>query len=167
MFHIHGGGFVAMSSHSTQCYTRVWASHSKMIIFSIDYSLAPKHPFPQAIGDLHRVYDFMLKRGCSMLKISPKNIYIGGDSAGGNLACSLTGVILKNKLPIPKGLFLVYPKLDARPNFYGSQKYLFTDPVLWPTFAKMAIDSYLSQKTQLSDPLASPLLLTEGYISGD
>ena len=79
-----------------------------------------------------------------MLKITPKNIYIGGDSAGGNLSCSLTAVILKKGLPIPKGLFLVYPYLDARHTFYGSRKWFLTDPALWPSFAKIASKSYLN-----------------------
>ena len=51
-------------------------------------------------------------------------MYIGGDSAGGNLTCSLTALILKNKLRVPSGLFLVYPLLDATAHFYGSRKYL-------------------------------------------
>jgi hormone-sensitive lipase len=42
VIHVHGGGFVAMSSASHQCYTRLWADSLGVPIFSIDYRLAPK-----------------------------------------------------------------------------------------------------------------------------
>jgi hormone-sensitive lipase len=48
------------------------------------------------------------------MNIRPTNIYLAGESAGGNLVCSLTGLILKNKLPIPKGLYMAYPATDIR-----------------------------------------------------
>jgi hypothetical protein len=44
--HIHGGGYVAMSSNGTQIYTRQWANIAQVPVFSIDYRLAPAHPFP-------------------------------------------------------------------------------------------------------------------------
>lgn len=51
VIHIHGGGFVAMSSGSHQNYTRVWANDLKLPIFSIDYKLAPQYAFPEALND--------------------------------------------------------------------------------------------------------------------
>ena len=41
VIHMHGGGYVAMSSNGTQIYTREWANTAKVPIFSIDYRLAP------------------------------------------------------------------------------------------------------------------------------
>lgn len=43
---MHGGGYVAMSSNGTQIYTREWANTVQVPVFSIDYRLAPAHPFP-------------------------------------------------------------------------------------------------------------------------
>lgn len=54
--HIHGGGFVAMSSRSHQGYTRKWANALGVPIFSIDYSLAPQHPYPAALDDVWQAY---------------------------------------------------------------------------------------------------------------
>lgn len=51
MFHIHGGGFISQSSSTHQCHTREWAIALDIPIFSVDYSLAPKHPYPAAIDD--------------------------------------------------------------------------------------------------------------------
>lgn len=91
-------------------------------MFSIDYRLAPKHPYPTAAHDCLRVYQFILKNIHKYYKINPKNIFLGGDSAGGNLSCALTTLVLKNNLHPPKGLHLVYPSLDSRMSFYGSRK---------------------------------------------
>jgi hormone-sensitive lipase len=46
--HIHGGGFLAMSSFSHQSYTWEWVNKLDIPLFSIDYRLAPEHPFPAA-----------------------------------------------------------------------------------------------------------------------
>src|SRR5690349_9599624 len=109
---MHGGGFIALSSRSTQSYTRKWANQLNVPIFSIDYRMPPNHPFPTAPNDCFTVYQFLLNHIDKYMNIRPTNIYISGDSAGGNLACSLTGLILKNKLPIPRGIYVAYPAVD-------------------------------------------------------
>lgn len=98
MIHMHGGGFIALSSRMMQSMTRRWANELKIPIFSIDYRKPPEHPFPAATNDCLTVYKFLLKKISYYMDIEPKNIYLAGDSAGGNLACSLMGKILINKL---------------------------------------------------------------------
>lgn len=96
------------------------------------------------------------------MNIKPVNIYISGDSAGGNLSCSLTGLILKNKLPIPKGLYLIYPATDLRMTFSPSKIFALTDILLWPSMLLVCLKSYLNNQLKLGeDPIASPILLTE------
>lgn len=94
IIHIHGGGFVAMSSGSHQNYTRIWANDLGVPVFSIDYRLAPKWKFPAALIDVWQVYYWLIERGCSELGIGnggpPKKIVLVGDSAGGNLVAALT-----------------------------------------------------------------------------
>ena len=46
MIHIHGGGFVAMSSEAHLGYLIRWSNELKMAILSVDYRLAPAHPYP-------------------------------------------------------------------------------------------------------------------------
>jgi acetyl esterase/lipase len=92
---------------------------------------------------------------------------VGGDSAGGNLSCALMALILKNKLLIPKGIFLIYPSLDLRKTiYYPSRQYTLIDPIIWPSLAVLVIDSYIKHKESADNPLISPLLLTEEFISG-
>ena len=53
VIHVHGGGFISMSSFSHQVYTRPWANCAdNMALFSIDYRLAPEARFPKALDDV-------------------------------------------------------------------------------------------------------------------
>lgn len=73
------------------------------------------------------------------MNINPVNIYLAGDSAGGNLVCSLMGNILKHNLPIPKGIYLAYPALDLRVKFSPSKIHAVTDPLLWPSMLMLCL----------------------------
>ena len=102
LIHIHGGGFIAHSSSSHQSYTREWAIKLGIPIFSIDYSLAPKYPYPAALDDVWQAYNWILIYCYNhfgnifhYLDVQPKHIIVCGDSAGGNLACALTGLAIK------------------------------------------------------------------------
>jgi hormone-sensitive lipase len=63
IIHVHGGGFISMSSSSHQCYTRIWANETGVPVFSIDYRLSPKWQFPAALNDVWQTYHFLLERG--------------------------------------------------------------------------------------------------------
>ena len=79
------------------------------------------------------------------MNIKPKNIYLAGDSAGGNLTCALTGLILKNKkLPMPRGLFVIYPAIDLRINYSPSKLNALNDPLLWPSMLMLCLNQYLN-----------------------
>lgn len=87
--------------------------------------------------DCFRVYQFIVNNIGKYFKINPKNIFVGGDSAGGNLSCALTMLALKHKITPPKGLHLVYPSVDSRQVFYGSRKNIFWEPLLWPSLVRL------------------------------
>lgn len=60
IYHIHGGGFISMSSYIHQTYTRIWANNLKVPIISVDYGKAPQHPFPQGLYDCFQGYMWTL-----------------------------------------------------------------------------------------------------------
>ena len=60
ILHMHGGGFVALSSRSMQNYNRKWANVLGVPIISIDYRMPPENPFPQAPHDCLTFYRFVL-----------------------------------------------------------------------------------------------------------
>jgi len=95
IIHLHGGGFIALSSRSMQVFTCKWAKEVGVPVFSIDYRMPPEYPFPIAAHDCLTAYRFIVNHIHEYLNIKPANIYLTGDSAGGNLACSLTGLLLR------------------------------------------------------------------------
>lgn len=98
IIHIHGGGFVALSSFSMQNHTRIWANALNIPVFSIDYRLSPQSAFPDALDDCLTIYDFLINHAHRYMNIKPKKIILAGDSAGGNLCLSLTAVLMKRKV---------------------------------------------------------------------
>lgn len=148
MVHMHGGGFIALSSRMMQTMTRRWANKLKIPIFSIDYRKPPTDPFPAAPDDCLAVYKFIVEKIRHYMNINPVKIYLAGDSAGGNLACSLMGNILKHKLTIPKGIYLAYPALDLRTRFSPSRINAVTDPLLWPSMLMLCLSEYLAGKVE-------------------
>ena len=88
VIHIHGGGFMAMSSKIHQIYTRKWSREWNVPVFSIDYRLAPEHPYPAAIDDVWQAYVWIVKYSLDFLGITTDKIVLAGDSAGGALAIS-------------------------------------------------------------------------------
>jgi hormone-sensitive lipase len=56
IFHIHGGGFISMSSFIHQTYTRRWANNLNVPIVSVDYGKAPSRPYPEGLYDCLEAY---------------------------------------------------------------------------------------------------------------
>ena len=72
VIHMHGGGFVAMSSASMRILIRPWCKTLNMVHFSIDYRLAPKDPYPAALDDVWQAYLWILNYCESILGILRK-----------------------------------------------------------------------------------------------
>jgi len=85
----HGGGFVvgSLSSHHPLCQRL--AAVSGVRICSVDYRLAPEHPFPAAVEDAFAAIDAGLSGALVAHGFDPERLAVGGDSAGGNLAASV------------------------------------------------------------------------------
>ncbi len=150
-----------------QIYTRRWANELDVPIFSVDYRKPPEHCFPQAPYDCFTVYQFLPNHVHKYMNIRPTNIYVAGDSSGGNLSLALTGLILKHKQPIPKGVYLIYPATDLRMQFSESKLNSITDVLLWPSTLLLCLNEYLQKDyKKAEDPLASPILMDEQYING-
>jgi len=149
ILHVHGGGFVSMSSGSHQSYTRMWANELNIPIFSIDYRLAPKDQFPAALNDVWQTYYWLVTNAESKLNIRPEKIILIGDSAGGNLVAALTIMAIKKSFRIPDGLILCYPALSLSKLRFTPSLLLSVDDQLLPyPFLKMCLDSYVGSFKQ-------------------
>ena len=103
----HGGGWVFgnLETHDNLC--RILANSSGHGVLSVDYRLAPEHPYPAALEDAiaatRWAHDHAESLGCS-----PERLAIGGDSAGGTLA-----IVVGHLAPVPlRYQLLVYPATD-------------------------------------------------------
>lgn len=104
----HGGSFIYGSGRTThaEVIARL-AIASGVTVIAPDYRLAPEHPFPAQLEDAERVYAALVASG-----VSPKQIVLSGDSAGGNLALELALSLRDRGTPGPAGLLLVSPWSD-------------------------------------------------------
>ena len=89
LIYLHGGGFVTcdLDSHEGICLRM--ASGSRYRILSVDYRLAPKHPYPAGPEDCEKVLKWALDGHGKTYGIDPNRLGLGGDSAGGNMTAYL------------------------------------------------------------------------------
>jgi acetyl esterase len=108
LVYYHGGGWVIgdLDTHDNPC--RFLASHSGAAVLSVDYRLAPEHPFPAAIDDAWAAYAWALDNA-GELGCDPARIGVGGDSVGGNLAAAVCLQARNDGAPPPAMQLLIYP----------------------------------------------------------
>lgn len=109
---LHGGGFV-VGHGNDQWFGPLFAECAGVRVFSVNYRLAPEHPYPAALEDAWTVLNWIASQA-ETLEIEPERIAIGGASAGGGLAAGLA--INNRDMGGPKVAFqlLLYPMLDNR-----------------------------------------------------
>jgi len=105
--YLHGGGYAFGSSNTHAVLTARLARLSGRPVYSVDYRLAPEHPFPAAVDDAQAVYESLLSQGYEARKIA-----IAGDSAGGGLTMSLLVRLKERGLPQPGAAVAISPWAD-------------------------------------------------------
>ena len=111
----HGGGWTIGSIESHDPVTRRLASESESIVVSVDYRLAPEHPFPAAVEDSLAAFEWVVANAAELGGI-PSKIAVAGDSAGGNLAAVAAIYARDNNLPLAYQV-LIYPTVDQRQEY--------------------------------------------------
>ena len=108
---MHGGGWIlgSLDSHDALCCRL--ANQAACCVVSVDYRLAPEHPFPAALDDCVAAY-LTIIADAAALNIDPHRIAVGGDSAGGNLAAVLALMGRDGDVPAPIQQTLIYPVVD-------------------------------------------------------
>jgi acetyl esterase len=154
-FYFHGGGWCIgnITSHDVLC--RELANHSKAAVLSVDYRLAPEHPFPAAVDDALRAVQWSLANA-ALLGIDPARFALAGDSAGGTLS-AVTALSLRNAQGPRAALqLLIYPSTDIlsqRPSrrTYANGYFLDTESLTW------FFEKYLPEEDDWQDWRASPI----------
>lgn len=107
ILYLHGGGYTICSPVTHRGLAGQIARSAAARLLSIDYRLAPEHPYPAAMEDALAAYQWMLAQG-----VRPNRIAMGGDSAGGGLTLATSVSLKAAGLPLPAALFLISPWTD-------------------------------------------------------
>jgi acetyl esterase len=148
----HGGGWVTGSVETHDVFCRRLAYESRCRVVSVDYRLAPEHPFPAAADDAVAAARFVLAHA-EEFGMDPARIAVAGDSAGGNLS-AVIALETRQDMRRPRLQVLIYPALDltCSTESYATfaDGYLLTRPV---------VDWYLAlyaKDADVRDPRLSP-----------
>ena len=150
--HLHGGGYVLGNPAGSRAFTSAFALRTRCRVVSIDYRLAPEHPFPAAIEDSVRAYRALLAQGRE-----PSDLAIGGESAGGGLAVATLVEAHAQKLPMPASLIAISPWSDMQCEGGSFAVKADVDPMLTRRSLREMADAYLGSADPL-DVRASPAL---------
>lgn len=145
---IHGGGLVFGGGDLCRLMSTPAAMARGMTTWSVDYRMPPLHPYPAAPDDCVAVYRALLEQR------DPRDIFVGGASAGGNLAAALMVRIKDEGLPMPAGLLLLTPEVDLTESGDSFRTLLGVDNVLSPL---MPVNRLYANGHDLADPHLSPL----------
>ena len=151
ILYVHGGGYVACSPLSHRPLTTALARASGVPVFSLDYRLAPEHPFPAALDDVVAAFDAIRERG-----IAAERIVLAGDSAGGGLVLS-AGLALRGRGTAPGGIVAYSPWTDLAATGASLRRNAWSDDMLVGSGVAQSARSYARGDADVRDPLASPL----------
>jgi acetyl esterase/lipase len=142
LYWIHGGGMVLGSVEMNDLECAVWAAELGCTVASVDYRLAPEHPFPAAINDCYAGLAWLAANAAD-LGIDADRIAIGGASAGGGLATGTALLARDRSGPALCFQLLVFPMVDHR-NITDSS-HAIVDSRVWNRDANLAAwAAYLS-----------------------
>ncbi|MFD5466473.1 alpha/beta hydrolase [Kitasatospora sp. NPDC127059] len=148
ILYFHGGGWVFGSPETALSLTGNLVARTGLGAYSLDYRLAPEHPFPAAIEDCLSAYRALLDQG-----EDPSEIVFAGDSAGGGLAVTTCLAARDAGLPQPAAVLAFSPGLDAT----RSGASMRTKEGIDPIFTRAALDHTGAMYLGGADP-RQPLL---------
>lgn len=147
--YLHGGGFITKSGRGLAI---LLSRETNCRVFSVDYRLAPEHPFPAALDDTIVTYHWLLSTG-----ILPENIIFIGDSAGGGLSLATLIALRDSKETLPAGAVLITPWLDLLGTGDSRKTKQESDPWYNPDSIMLKAGELYAGDNDRKSPLISPL----------
>lgn len=151
MLYCHGGGYYFCSPASHRALVFALAARSGARTFSLDYRLAPEHPFPAALEDSLAAYRRLLADGTP-----PDSIVVAGDSAGGGLALATLVALRDAGDPLPAACVLFSPWTDLAATGGTLESNDGLDPMFCGASIGRAAKLYIGDADPV-DPRLSPL----------
>ncbi|MEN0128857.1 MAG: alpha/beta hydrolase [Brevundimonas sp.] len=152
LLYLHGGGYVIGSARSGAGLAAALARRARLAAYSLDYRLAPEHPFPAAVDDGLAAYRALLGEGRD---VSP--LVVAGDSAGGGLALATLLAARDEGLPLPAAVVLLSPWADLTLTGESLRTKEADDPIFDAADIAEYATRYLDGHDP-ADPQVSPIL---------
>jgi len=170
VLYIHGGAFIAGSPNSHRPVTACFSELANAAVLAIDYRLMPENRRRDGIADCRSAYRWMLENGPGGAAPASR-VFMGGDSAGGNLSLMMASWIRDEKLRAPDAVVALSPLADSTYSGPSIRANLLTDIMLGPLFGALtkiprAILGWLfvfENRIKPSNPVVSPVF---GDLSG-
>ncbi|MFF6992056.1 alpha/beta hydrolase fold domain-containing protein [Streptomyces sp. NPDC010273] len=166
VLYFHGGAYAIGSAAASVGLVSEIARRTAATALSVDYRLAPEHPFPAAVDDALTAYRALLDRGARA-----DSVAVTGESAGGGLALALLLAIRDAGLPQPSSATVLSPWADLTQSGATMASRAEADPALTPEALEIRAADYLAgadPRTALASPLFAelrglpPLLIQAG-----
>ena len=156
ILYVHGGGYVSGSCSDHRGFVSTIAKNTGVTNLIYEYLLAPENPFPAALDDSVKIYQWLLASG-----FRPEHIIVAGESAGGGLCLALLLALKERQIALPIAAVAISPWTDltCSSDSYRTKNKVSLAPLnSWTVFSK-----YYAGDKLATDPFISPLF---GDLSG-
>jgi acetyl esterase/lipase len=137
VLYFHGGVYVMGDAFLAAELASQVGRRTRARVFSVDYRLAPEHPYPAAVDDALAAYEALLNYG-----IGPSDIAFAGESAGGGLAIATLVNARDHGLPLPAAAFVMSPYADLTLAGASMETKREADPLLSPEALRARVADY-------------------------
>lgn len=151
ILYCHGGGYTSGNLGYSRPLSAKLSSITGWQTLSFEYRLAPEHPFPAAIDDAMKAWDYLMYLG-----YGAHDIVVAGDSAGGNMALVLCHQLKAAGRKLPGRLVLMSPWTDMTASGKSYTERADIDPTITIDYIK-AVRGVYARDNSLTSPLLSPL----------
>jgi monoterpene epsilon-lactone hydrolase len=152
MLFFHGGAYIAGSVETSKYHAVLISRLAKAQLLSIDYRLAPEYPYPAALEDAIKAYNWLVEEK----KVSPNKIVIVGVSAGGGLTIATLLKLRELKRKLPLAAVCISPWTDLAFNGETFKARAKIDPFTSPYNLDFAASLYIGENDPM-DPYISPV----------
>lgn len=151
ILYFHGGVYVIGSAAFSVPLVGDLVRRTGTKAITLEYRLAPEHPYPAAVEDARAAYEGLLAQG-----IAPDQIALAGESAGGGLAVATLLALREAGVPLPACGYLMSPYVDLTLSGETLAEKRELDPILSPDGLRARVPDYVGG-ADASDPFISPI----------
>lgn len=150
---LHGGGYIGKMRNAYRMFAGLYSEVGRgSSVLTIDYRVAPEHPYPAALEDAVTAYKWLIKCG-----FTAEQIILAGDSAGGGLAMALCMYLRDEGMAMPAGIVAMSPWTDMTASGESYDTNYEKDPLFGKTRDSLIYNRDYAGEEDVTNPYLSPL----------